>query len=233
MRKLARWLRDADKRVLTRTLDAPDPVWPNTTLVRDLEELRALREAPGKDLFVAGGIGIADALARAGLLDELWLHVNPAVIGDGQAAALRRRSTCACWRPARWSPASLCCTTRSSTRRRADGPVRGSDLREGAPGGRSRPTSCAGTWSCPTGSPSAAAAWSPGLALEPEATATAIRGDVLTDGPFIETKEALGGIYILEARDLDHALALAGMTPIVDGGVEVRPLIDFVVVEAP
>ena len=72
-----------------------------------------------------------------------------------------------------------------------------------------------------------------GLALEPEATATAIRGDVLTDGPFIETKEALGGIYILEARDLDHALALARMTPIVDGGVEVRPLIDFVVVEAP
>ena len=72
-----------------------------------------------------------------------------------------------------------------------------------------------------------------GLALEPEATATSIRGDVLTDGPFIETKEALGGIYILEARDLDHALALAGMTPIVDGGVEVRPLIDFAVLEAP
>jgi hypothetical protein len=70
------------------------------------------------------------------------------------------------------------------------------------------------------------------LALEPEATATSIRGDVLTDGPFIETKEALGGIYILEARDLDHALALAGMTPIADGGVEVRPLIDFAVVEA-
>ena len=84
MRKLARWLRDADKRVLTRSLDAPDPIWPNTTFVRDLAELRALREAPGKDLFVAGGIGIADALARAGLLDELWLHVNPAVLGAGR-----------------------------------------------------------------------------------------------------------------------------------------------------
>lgn len=70
-----------------------------------------------------------------------------------------------------------------------------------------------------------------GMALQPNETATTIRGDVVTDGPFIETKEALGGIYILEARDLDHALALAGMTPIVDGGVEVRPLIDFVVVE--
>ena len=71
-----------------------------------------------------------------------------------------------------------------------------------------------------------------GLALEPPETATAIRGGALTDGPFIETKEVLGGVYILEARDLDHALALARLTPIVDGGVEVRPLVDFQVVEA-
>jgi hypothetical protein len=70
-----------------------------------------------------------------------------------------------------------------------------------------------------------------GLALEPPETATAIRGETLTDGPFIETKEVLGGVYILEARDLDHALALARMTPIVDGGIEVRPLVDFQVVE--
>jgi hypothetical protein len=70
-----------------------------------------------------------------------------------------------------------------------------------------------------------------GLALEHPDTATAIRGGTLTDGPFIETKEVLGGIYILEARDLDHALALAALTPIVDGGVEVRPLLGFEVVE--
>ena len=61
--------------------------------------------------------------------------------------------------------------------------------------------------------------------------ATAIRSGVVTDGPFIETKEALAGLYILEARDLDHAIALARMTPTVDGGVEVRPLLDFQVVE--
>jgi hypothetical protein len=41
----------------------------------------------------------------------------------------------------------------------------------------------------------------------------------------------LGGIFVIEARDLDHALALARMTPIVDGGVELRPLIDFQVLE--
>ena len=70
-----------------------------------------------------------------------------------------------------------------------------------------------------------------GLALESSATATSIRGDVVTDGPFIETKEALAGVYILEARDLDHAIALAGMTPVANGGVEVRPLLDFQVLE--
>ena len=70
-----------------------------------------------------------------------------------------------------------------------------------------------------------------GLALEPEDTATAIRGDLVTDGPFVETKEALLGVYVLEARDLDHALALAALTPIVEGGVEVRPLIDFQVLD--
>jgi hypothetical protein len=68
-----------------------------------------------------------------------------------------------------------------------------------------------------------------GLALHSSATATAIRGDVVTDGPFIETKEALAGLYVLEARDLDHAIAVARMTPVADGGIEVRPLLDLVV----
>jgi hypothetical protein len=71
-----------------------------------------------------------------------------------------------------------------------------------------------------------------GLALRHASTATAIRGELLTDGPFIETKEELGGIFLIEARDLDHALALARMTPVVDGGVEVRPLLGFEVLEA-
>ena len=63
-----------------------------------------------------------------------------------------------------------------------------------------------------------------GLALEPSGTATAIRGrEVVTDGPFIESKEAIAGVFVLEARDLDHALALAKLTPIVDGGVEAPP----------
>jgi hypothetical protein len=71
-----------------------------------------------------------------------------------------------------------------------------------------------------------------GMALHPSETATSIRGGVVTDGPFIETKEVLAGVFVIEARDLDHALALAKMTPIVDGGVEVRPLLGFQVAEA-
>jgi hypothetical protein len=71
-----------------------------------------------------------------------------------------------------------------------------------------------------------------GIALRDSSTATAIRGELFTDGPFIETKEELGGVFMIEARDLDHALALAKMTPIVDGGVEVRPLLGFEVLEA-
>jgi hypothetical protein len=71
----------------------------------------------------------------------------------------------------------------------------------------------------------------PGLALHPSETATAIRGHLITDGPFIETKEALAGVFVIEARDLDHAIALARMTPVVDGGVEVRPLLGFQVLE--
>jgi hypothetical protein len=70
-----------------------------------------------------------------------------------------------------------------------------------------------------------------GLALERPETGTSIRGGELTDGPFIETKEVLGGLFIIEANDLDHALALAKLTPIVDGGLEVRPLIGFEIVD--
>jgi hypothetical protein len=66
-----------------------------------------------------------------------------------------------------------------------------------------------------------------GNALQPVATATSIRNDVVTDGPFVETKEALGGYYLIEARDLDHALAVAKLVPAAGGGAEVRPIMVF------
>lgn len=66
-----------------------------------------------------------------------------------------------------------------------------------------------------------------GEALQPTSTATTIRGDVVTDGPFVETKEALGGYYLIEAADLDQALAIAKLCPAPYGGVEVRPIMVF------
>ncbi len=57
-----------------------------------------------------------------------------------------------------------------------------------------------------------------GEALQPTATATSVRGwdsgdPVVTDGPFVETKEALGGFYIVEAADLDQAITFAKQCP--------------------
>jgi hypothetical protein len=63
-----------------------------------------------------------------------------------------------------------------------------------------------------------------GNALLPTATATSIRGGVVTDGPFAETKEALGGYYLIEAADLDEAINVAKQVPARFGGVEVRPI---------
>jgi hypothetical protein len=71
-----------------------------------------------------------------------------------------------------------------------------------------------------------------GNALHPTATATSIRKDpmggfTVTDGPFAETKEALGGYYLIEAADLDEAVAVAKQVPAAFGGVEVRPVMMF------
>ena len=63
-----------------------------------------------------------------------------------------------------------------------------------------------------------------GNALQPTTTATSIRNGVVTDGPFAETKEALGGFYLVEAADLDEAIAIAKQVPAAAGGVEVRPV---------
>lgn len=65
-----------------------------------------------------------------------------------------------------------------------------------------------------------------GEALQTTSTATSIRAGEVTDGPFVESKEALLGFYVVEARDLDHALEMAKHTPAAFGGVEVRPVHD-------
>ena len=71
-----------------------------------------------------------------------------------------------------------------------------------------------------------------GEALQSTATATTVRvrdGETLTtDGPFAETKEQLGGFYVVEAKDLDEAVEIAARIPDVRGGsIEVRPVMEI------
>ncbi len=73
----------------------------------------------------------------------------------------------------------------------------------------------------------------PGNQLQPPETATTVRvqdGKTLTtDGPFVETKEALDGYFILEADDLDAAIEVASRVPAASmgGAIEVRPLVEW------
>jgi hypothetical protein len=73
-----------------------------------------------------------------------------------------------------------------------------------------------------------------GAQLAPESMATTVRSDgadgvTITDGPFLETKEALGGYYVIDASDLDEAIKAASMLPEVrasHSGVEIRPVVE-------
>jgi len=68
--------------------------------------------------------------------------------------------------------------------------------------------------------------------LHPVATATSVRvregKRVVTDGPFAETREQLGGYYVIEAQDLDEAIAIAERIPPVRvGTIEIRPMMEI------
>jgi hypothetical protein len=65
-----------------------------------------------------------------------------------------------------------------------------------------------------------------GQALESVSMATSIRGDTLTNGPFVATTENLSGFYLIEAEDLTQAITLARRVPTRFGGVEIRPIMD-------
>ena len=68
--------------------------------------------------------------------------------------------------------------------------------------------------------------------LHPTSTATSVRvrdgKRLVTDGPFAETREQLGGYYLVDAKDLDEALGIAARIPVAcRGTVEVRPVIEL------
>jgi hypothetical protein len=77
-----------------------------------------------------------------------------------------------------------------------------------------------------------AGAFVAGEGLEPSQAGKTVRGGrdderVVTDGPFAETKEQVGGFYVLECKDLDEAVEWAKRCPISAGAIEVRPVLDY------
>lgn len=68
--------------------------------------------------------------------------------------------------------------------------------------------------------------------LHPVSTATSVRvregRRLVTDGPFAETREQLGGYYVVEARDLDEAMGIAERIPVATvGTIEIRPVLEI------
>jgi dihydrofolate reductase len=69
--------------VLSRTIG--EVTWRNTRIVRDVEEIRKLKEQPGKDMHAVGGAALVSSLMNFGLIDEFRLIVHPIVLGGGKA----------------------------------------------------------------------------------------------------------------------------------------------------
>jgi dihydrofolate reductase len=69
--------------VLSRTLKTV--AWQTTRIVREVEDIRALKRQPGKDIHAVGGASLVSTLLNAGLVDQLRLTVHPVVLGKGTA----------------------------------------------------------------------------------------------------------------------------------------------------
>ena len=88
----ARFITQTPHYVLSSTLTSA--LWPKTNFVQGVEELAALKQQPGKDIYLIGGARTTASLIDAGLVDELRLIVHPLIAGEGKplfAAAQRRR----------------------------------------------------------------------------------------------------------------------------------------------
>jgi dihydrofolate reductase len=79
----ARFAAETPHYVLSNTMTSA--LWPRTRFVRTLDDIAALKEQPGKDIYLMGGARITASLLDAGLVDELRLIVYPLLAGDGKA----------------------------------------------------------------------------------------------------------------------------------------------------
>jgi dihydrofolate reductase len=69
--------------VLSKTLD--QVAWETTRIVRDVEEIRKLKQQPGRDIYAVGGATLISSLMNQGMIDEVRLSVNPIILGGGKA----------------------------------------------------------------------------------------------------------------------------------------------------
>jgi dihydrofolate reductase len=69
--------------VLSKTLDKV--AWKTTRIIRDVEEIRKMKQGPGKDMLTFGGATLVSSLMNLGLIDEVRLMVNPLILGRGKA----------------------------------------------------------------------------------------------------------------------------------------------------
>jgi dihydrofolate reductase len=79
----ARFAAEIPHYVLSSTLTSAN--WSRTRFLRGLNEVAALKEQPGKDIYLIGGARTVASLIDAGLVDELRLHVHPLIAGEGKA----------------------------------------------------------------------------------------------------------------------------------------------------
>jgi dihydrofolate reductase len=68
--------------VLSKTL--PGAAWDNTRIVRSIDDIRRLKQPPGKDIHAVGGAALVSSLLEANLIDELRLAIHPIVLGRGK-----------------------------------------------------------------------------------------------------------------------------------------------------
>lgn len=79
----ARFATQVPHYVLSNTVTSA--TWTRTRFLRSLDEVDALKQQPGKDIYLIGGARTTVSLIDAGLVDELRLHIHPLIAGDGKA----------------------------------------------------------------------------------------------------------------------------------------------------
>lgn len=81
--ELADWMNTTPKMILSSDSTYDVGLWPNSTVLTDLDQVRRLKETTGRTVVAFGGVDTLRSLVSAGLVDQFWLKINPTVVGRG------------------------------------------------------------------------------------------------------------------------------------------------------